>query len=99
MLHSFNVCFATNYISQILKPKIKTFTPRNSCSEYFYDCDMMTDLFALETHDFFGRAQFIFFFTENISSLRLEKRESFHVKYCKNDGNKFPVKSQDPEIT
>ena len=29
----------------------------------------------------------------------LRKRESFHVKYCKNDGNKFPVKSQDPEIT
>ena len=63
--------------------------------------DMMTDLFALETHDFLGRgrAQFIFFFAVNISSSRLEKRESFHVKYCKNDGNKFPVKSQDPEIT
>ena len=30
---------------------------------------------------------------------RLEERESFHVKYCKNDGNKFSVKSQDPEIS
>ena len=30
---------------------------------------------------------------------RLEERESFRVKYCKNDGNKFSVKSQDPEIS
>ena len=91
MLHSFNVCFATNYQSDN-KTKNKIFYTKKFMSWILCDCDM-------KTHDFLGRAQFIFFFAVNISSSRLEKRESFHVKYCKNDGNKFPVKSQDPEIT